>query len=104
MSVNSSNKGKKFVFKNNGYGIVAEEIRAPFIGWSAVIQVLEFKDTEHIESGDDIQLRFGYLDADGKLIARPLYLKEDQLAELGKRIAQNPEVKKMLKPFVDALK
>jgi hypothetical protein len=104
VAINSSNEGKRFYFKNNGYGHVKYEVRAPFNGWFAVIQVLEFEDNEHIANGDNVQLRFGYLNADGKLIARPLYLEEKQLAELGRLVSLRPEVKPMLKSFVDALK
>lgn len=104
MSMNNSNEGKPFIFKDIGFGHIKYEVRAPFDGWFAVIQVLEFEDSEHIASGETTQLRFGYLDADGKLIARPLFLKEIQLAKLGKQVSLRPEVKEMLKPFVDALK
>ena len=93
---------KTFDFKKNGKGNVKTEAIACFDGWSAVIQLLEFTDQEHI--ADSIQIRFGYFDADGKLIARPLYLTGEQLAKLGKVAANNPEIKKLLEPFVYALK
>jgi hypothetical protein len=104
MSILPSNKGKKFHFKNIGYGHVEDEVIAQFDGWYAVIQLLEFENNDH--QGDRFQLRFGYLNIDGKLIARPLYLDKKQLAALG-RNALSPEhqiIRDMLEPFLQALK
>ena len=96
MTLRNSNVGKPFDFKINGYGTVTHEARVEYGTWSSVLQILKFADNDH---KDEIQLRFGYCDNTGKLIARPLYLDESQLAELGKAAAKIPEIKKMLKRF-----
>jgi hypothetical protein len=95
-----STVGKRFDFKENGNGLITHEAKVDYKSWSPVVQVLKFTDTEH---NGDTQLRFGYLNDDGTLIARPLYLDEDQLEDLGKAAARNPEIKSMLKRFVESL-
>jgi hypothetical protein len=47
----------------------------------------------------DIQFRFGYCDATGTLIERPLYLDESQLADLRRATSTEPEIRRMLKIF-----
>ncbi len=101
MPSRNSNVGKLFDFNVNGYGVVTHEVGVDFKTWSPVIQLLKFTDDEH---KGEINLRFGYCDNTGKLITRPLYLSESQLTDLGKEAAKDPEIKKILKPFVDALK
>jgi hypothetical protein len=69
-----------------------------FVRWSFKCLAISFVrllyDEEH---KGEIDLRFGYCDQIGKLIARPLYLTESQLADLGKEATKVPEIKKMLK-------
>jgi hypothetical protein len=43
-------------------------------------------------------------DDTGKLVARPLYLTECQLVELGKEAAQVPEISNMLKGFCEQIR
>ena len=90
--------GKRFNFEGNGHGRVTNEASADFGDWSAVVQVLEFTDDAH---AGDVDLRIGYCDNTGKLIARPLYLDENQLTELGRAIAENPEIRRMFRAFCD---
>jgi hypothetical protein len=52
--------------------------------------------TDNNKKGE-IDLRFGYCDDAGKLIARPLYLNESELVDLGKAASKVPEIKKMLR-------
>lgn len=101
MALRSSNVGKLFDFKENGNGIVTHEARVDYENWSSVIQILKFTDESN---KGEIDLRFGYCDQTGKLIARPLYLTESQLADLGKAAAKEPEIKKMLKTFCDQIR
>ena len=101
MASRNSNVGKLFDFKENGYGIVTHEAKVDYRTWSPVIHILKFTDDAH---KDKINLRFGYCDNTGKLIARPLYLTESQLTELGKEAAKDPEIKKMLKGFCDQIR
>jgi hypothetical protein len=98
---NSSNVGKTFDFKINGNGIVTHEARVDYENWSSVLQILKFTDENN---KDRIALRLGYCDQTGKLIARPLYLTECELADLGKAAAKEPEIKKMLKTFCDQIR
>ena len=100
MVVRGSNIGKRFDFGTNGNGIVIHEARVDYGNWSSVIQILKFTDDGH---KGEIDLRFGYCDDTGKLIARPLYLTEIQLADLGKAATKNPEIKKMLKAFCNQI-
>ena len=100
MAVRKSNRGRPFNFKQNGHGIVTHEARVDYETWSSVLQILKFTDDEH---KDEIQFRFGYCNDVGKLIARPLYLDESQLADLGKAAAKEPEITKMLKRFCDQI-
>ena len=101
MASRKSNVGKLFDFKENGYGIVTHEARVDYKTWSPVIHILKFTDDAH---KDKINLRFGYCDNTGKLIARPLDLTESELTELGKEAAKDPEIKKMLKGFCDQIR
>jgi len=101
MAVRHSNRGRPFNFKQNGHGIVTHEARVDYGSWSSVIQILKFTDDFH---KDEIDLRFGYCNDKGKLVARPLYLDESQLAELGKEAAKEPEIRKMLKRFCDQIR
>lgn len=101
MAVRSSNVGKTFDFKANGSGVVTHEARVDYENWSSVIQILKFTDQSN---NGEIDLRFGYCDDTGKLVARPLYLTESQLADLGKAAAREPEIKKLLKSFCDQIK
>lgn len=94
MTSRNSNVGNTFNFKENGHGVVIHEARVDYKTWSSVLQILEFRDDEH---KGDIQFRFGYCNHKGKLIARPLYLDETQLADLGKAASRKPEIKRMLK-------
>ena len=101
MASKNSNVGKLFDFNVNGYGIVTHEAIVDYKTWSPVIHILEFTDDAH---KDLIKLRFGYCDNTGTLIARPLFLSESELAELGKEAAKDPEMKKMLKGFCDQIR
>jgi len=101
MTSRNSNVGKTFDFGENGHGRVTHEARVDYQNWSSVIQIIEFTDQNN---KGDIELRFGYCDETGKLVARPLYLSESGLADLGKAAAKVPEVKKMLKNFCDQIK
>jgi hypothetical protein len=101
MASKNSNVGKLFDFRENGYGIVTHEARVDYRTWSPVIHILKFTDNAH---KDKINLRFGYCDNTGKLIARPLTLTESELTELGKEAAKDPEIKKMLKGFCDQIR
>jgi hypothetical protein len=101
MAARNSNIGKFFDFNINGHGVVTREIRVDYKTWSPVIQVLKFTDDEH---KDQINLRFGYCDNTGKLIPKPLYLNEGQLADLGKEAAKDPEIKSLLKGFCDQIR
>jgi hypothetical protein len=101
MAIRNSNIGKRFDFKENGNGIVTHEARVDYENWSSVLQILKFTDENN---KGEIDLRFGYCDQTGKLIARPLYLTESQLADLGKAAAREPEIKKMLKTFCDQIR
>lgn len=101
MASRNSNVGKPFNFKNIGNGIVTHEATVNYKHWSSVIQIIEFTDQSN---NGEINLRFGYCNDKGKLIARPLYLDESQLAELGKAAAKEPEIRKMLKNFCDQIK
>ena len=101
MASRNSNVGKLFDFKGNGYGIVTHEARVDYKTWSPVIHILKFTDDDH---KDQINLRFGYCDNTGKLVARPLYLTESQLVDLGKAAAKEPEIKKLLKGFCDQIR
>jgi hypothetical protein len=101
MALRNSNVGKPFDFKQNGHGIVTHEARVDYGNWSPVLQLLKFTDENN---KDKIDLRFGYCDQTGKLIARPLYLNECQLAELGKEAAKVPEIRKLLKSFCDQIR
>lgn len=92
---------RAFDFKQNGHGIVTHEARADYENWSSVLQILKFTDENH---KDEIDLRFGYCDDTGKLVARPLYLTESQLADLGEEAAKVPEIRKMLKRFCDQIR
>lgn len=94
MAIRNSNIGKPFKFKGIGNGIVTHEARVDYGNWSSVLQILKFTDENN---KGEIDLRFGYCNQTGKLIARPLYLTEGQLADLGKAAAKEPEIKKMLK-------
>jgi hypothetical protein len=94
MTLRNSNVGKHFNFKENGNGIVTHEARFDYKHWSSVLQILKFTDKEH---KGEIDLRFGYCNQKGKLIARPLYLTESELVDLGKAAAKIPEIKNMLK-------
>ncbi len=96
-----SNVGKKFDFNENGSGVVIHEAKVDYKYWSPVIQVLKFTDNEH---KGDIELRFGYCNVDGTLTARPLYLSENQLSDLGKEAAKEPEVRKMLMKLIQHIK
>ena len=97
----NSNVGKLFDFKENGYGIVTHEARVDYKTWSPVIHILKFTDDKH---KDLIKLRFGYCDNTGRLMARPLFLSESELTELGKEVAKDLEMKKMLKGFCDQIR
>lgn len=101
MASRNSNVGKTFNFKGIGNGIVTHEASADFGDWSAVIQILEFRDNAHI---GEIDIRFGYCNNTGKLIARPLYLDENQLAELGRAVAREPEIRRMFRAFCDQIR
>jgi len=101
MALRTSNVGKPFNFKGIGNGIVTHEARVDYDNWSSVIQILKF--TDPVNTGE-IDLRFGYCDNKGKLIARPLYLTESQLGDLGRAAAQEPEIKKMLKTLCDQIR
>jgi hypothetical protein len=101
MASRNSNVGKLFDFKENGYGIVTHEARVDYRTWSPIIHILKFTDDAH---KDKINLRFGYCDKTGKLIARPLYLTESELTELGKEAPKDPEIKKVLKGFCDQIR
>jgi len=101
MTLRTSNVGRSFDFKGIGHGMVTHEARVDYENWSSVIQILEFTDSDN---KGEIDLRFGYCDNRGKLIARPLYLTESQLADLGRAAAQEPEIKKMLKAFCDQIR
>ena len=59
-------------------------------------KILRFTDKEH---KDDSALRFGYCDNTGKLIARPLYLEENEIEELGHEASKNPEVMSWMRLF-----
>jgi hypothetical protein len=89
-----TNVGRPFDFKENGHGVVIHEARVDYETWSPVLQILRFTDDEH---KGDIQFRFGYCDAAGTLIARPLYLDESQLADLGRAASREPEIRRMLR-------
>jgi len=97
MASRNSNVGKLFDFKGNGYGIVTHEARVDYKTWSPVIHLLKFTDDAH---KDKINLRFGYCDNTGKLIARPLYLTESQLTELGKKPQKTLKLRKCSKASV----
>ena len=101
MALRNSNVGKRFNFKENGTGVVAREARVNYQSWSSVIQILRFTDDNH---KGQIALGFGYCDDSGKLIARPLYLDESQLTDLGKAVAKEPEIRKMIKTFCDQIR
>jgi hypothetical protein len=101
MAARNSNVGKFFDFNINGHGVVTREIRVDYKTWSPVIQVLKFTDDEH---KGQINLRFAYSDNTGKLIPKPLYLTEGQLADLGREAAKDPEVKSLLKGFCDQIR
>lgn len=101
MTLRPSNVGKPFDFNANGNGIVIHEARVDYENWSSVIQILKFTDDDN---KGEIDLRFGYCDDTGKLIARPLYLTESQLGDLGKAAAKEPEIRKMLKTFCDQIR
>jgi hypothetical protein len=101
MTQRSSNVGKPFKFKGIGHGVIIREARVDYETWSPVLQILRFTDDEH---KGDIQFRFGYCDYKGTLIARPLYLDESQLADLGKAAAKEPEIRKMLKNLCDQIR
>ncbi len=101
MASRNSNVGKLFDFSGNGYGVVTHEARVDYSTWSPVIHVLKFTDDKH---KDLIKLRFGYCDNTGRLIARPLFLSESELTELGKEVAKDPEMKKLLKGFCDQIR
>jgi hypothetical protein len=101
MASRNSNVGKLFDFNVNGYGVVTHEVRVDYETWSPVIHILKFTDDAH---KDKIALRFGYCDNTGRLISRPLYLTESELADLGKEVAKDPEIKKMLKDFCDQIR
>jgi len=100
MASRNSNVGKLFDFSGNGYGVVTREAKVDYKTWSPVIHILKFTDDAH---KGKMTIRFGYCDNTGKLISRPLYLTESELTELGKEAAKDPEIKKMLKPFCDAI-
>lgn len=101
MAERNSNVGKSFNFERAGNGIVTQEVSANFGNWSAVVQILEFRDDAHM---GEIDIRFGYCDNTGKLIARPLYLNENELAELGRSIAREPEIRRMFRAFCDNIR
>ena len=101
MASKNSNVGKPFNFGTNGNGIVIHEARVDYKHWSSVIQIIEFTDQSH---KGDIDLRFGHCDDTGKLVARPLYLTENELANLGEAVAKVPEIRKMLKRFCDQIR
>lgn len=103
MVLGNSNVGKTFNFEGNGNGIVTYEARVYYEHkhWSSVIQIIKFTDQDH---KGEIDLRFGYCDDTGKLVARPLYLTESQLADLGDAAAKEPEIRKMLKRFCDKIR
>lgn len=101
MVLRNSNVGKTFNFGANGNGIVTHEARVDYEHWSSVIQIIKFTDQSN---KGEIDLRFGYCDDTGKLVARPLYLTESQLADLGKAVAEEPAIKKMLKTFCDQIR
>jgi len=101
MALSYSNVGKRFDFKKSGKGRVTNEAKRDYGNWSPVIQILKFTDENH---KGEIDIRFVYCDQTGKLIARPLYLTECQLVDLGKEAAKDPEIKKMLKTFCDQIR
>jgi hypothetical protein len=101
MATRTSNEGKSFRFKGIGNGVVIHEATANFEGWSAVVQILEFRDNEH---AGEIDIRFGYCSDRGNLIARPLYLDESQLTELGRAIARYPEIRRFFRGFCDQVR
>jgi hypothetical protein len=101
MTLRKSNVGKPFNFKENGYGIVTHEASVDYGDWSSVVQIIKFTDPTN---KDEVDLRFGYCDNTGRLVARPLYLTEIQLANLGKAVTKEPEIKKMLKTFCDQIR
>jgi hypothetical protein len=101
MALRNSNVGKTFDFKENGNGIVIHEARVDYKDWSSVVQILKFTDDYH---KGEIDLRFGYCNDTGKLIARPLSITESQLVDLGKAAAKKPEIRKMLKRFCDQIR
>ena len=101
MSLRNSNVGKFFDFGGNGHGRVTHEASAGFGSWSAVVQILEFTDNAHM---GDIELRIGYCDETGKLIARPLYLDEDELTQLGRAISREPEIRRMFRAFCEQIR
>lgn len=101
MASRNSNVGKSFSFKGIGRGTVIHEASAEFEGWSAVVQILEFRDSVNIGETD---IRFGYCNDKGKLIARPLYLDENQLTELGRAIAREPEIRRRFRDFCDQIR
>lgn len=101
MASRNSNVGKTFKFKGIGNGIVTHEARVDYEDWSSVLQILEFTDRRN---KGELDLRFGYCDQTGKLIARPLYLSESQLADLGRAAAKEPEIRKMLKALCDEIR
>lgn len=101
MALRNSNVGKPFNFKGIGNGIVTYEAGVDYGNWSSVIQIIEFTDQSN---KGDTDLRFAYCDDKGKLVARPLYLDESQLTDLGKAAAKEPEIRKMLKNFCDQIR
>lgn len=96
----NSNVGKSFNFQNIGYGVVLAEARHDYQTWSSSIQILEFTDPEN--KGAKC-IRFGYCDDTGKLIARPLYLSEGELNDLGKEVAKNQQMRTLLKRFCEQI-
>jgi hypothetical protein len=101
MALRNSNVGKTFDFGANGNGIVINEAWVDYGHWSSVIQIIMFTDQSH---KGEIDLRFGYCDDTGKLVARPLYVTESELADLGEAAAKVPEIRKMLKRFCDQIR
>jgi hypothetical protein len=94
VSIRPSNVGKNFKFGINGHGTVERESKADFDLWSPSIQILLFTDGHR-------ELRFTYCDDSGEK-SRPLYLKKEQLAELGKEVASgDPEILEWMRLFFE---
>lgn len=84
---------RPFEFKGEGRGDIIEEASVEYQDWAPAIQLLKFENGK-------IGLRFCYYAKSGRLAPRALWLTEDNIADLRKVIAKQPQIRRLLRQLL----